>query len=249
MGPRADRAQGAARDGRRPSRPGSRGCLRRPSWPRERAGVKCPERPRSCQRSRRPGLLPCPGLLPPAPGLLCPRFLAKRRLSGRGLYDAPPRRCRPIRHPGPRPSPRRPPPGPPPRRPPRRARPIPTWSEAPPRNPAPYESATCPLQRRRPPRCPRPPTRPPARETFPPTHRHTPRLNAVPVRSVRRGRHEHSIRRGRASGPGARSNAAAPRPRHAGSRANVDWTPVEPPVWTPGKSTLPGPAPAGVGGL
>jgi hypothetical protein len=141
-----------------------------------------------------------------------------------------------------------------PQAPPPEPRPIPTWSEAPPRTPAPYEAPAAPAAVILPvplPTTTNPPA--PARETFPPTPSpFTPAGTRSPFESVPPAPSMSTTPPAAATPapvapPGPPASLAPPAQTPAQTST---WTPVEPPVWTPGKVNTRGTAPPWVpGGL
>jgi len=149
------------------------------------------------------------------------------------------------------------------------ARPVPTWSEAPARTPAPFEPPAAPAAAT-PPAAPPAPAAPfaplptttnppaPARETFPPTPSpYTPAGTRSPFESVPSAPAMSTTPPAAAppapamstTPPAAAPPAPAPPPASLMPPApqtpaqTSTWTPVEPPVWTPGKVDTSSPPP------
>jgi hypothetical protein len=238
MGPAADRAQGALREMAAALLASDRAIAAQAELATRASGREMPDVTAFVPKEAAPA--------PPAPApFVPPTPRDETPIRAPVSYDAPPRSMQtypaipaPTFAPAPKP-----PEAPAPQAPPPEPRPIPTWSEAPPRNPAPYEAPATPAATIPPaplPTTTNPPA--PARETFPPTPSpYTPPGNRSPFESA-------------APAPAMSTNppAAAPPapvptpvptpppapvapPAQPSPAQTSTWTPVEPPVWTPGK--------------
>lgn len=243
MGPAADRAQGALREMAAALLAPDRAVAAQAELATRASGREMPDAAAFVPKEAAPAPPPAPAPFVPA----VPRDETPIRAPA--SYDAPARPMQtypaipvPTYTPAPAPAPPAPPAPPEPR-------PVPTWSEAPPRNPAPYEAPAAPAAVTPPapsaPTTTNPPA--PARETFPPTPSpYTPAGTRSPFESV-----PPSPSTG-TNPPAAAPPAFAPAPPVFApaptpptppvappaqqTPANTStWTPVEPPAWTPGK--------------
>jgi hypothetical protein len=256
MGPAADRAQGALREMAAALLAPDRAVAAQAELATRASGRETPD-----VTAFLPNQAPAAPPSPPAPApFVPPAPRDETPIRAPASYDAPSRSMQTYPAiPAPTYAPAPAPPVPPaPPAPPLETRPVPTWSEGPPRTPAPYEAPPAPAAAT-PPAPPPTTTNPPvpARETFPPTPSpFTPAGTRSPFESVPPP--AMSTNPPAAAplapppslappAPPAQQTPAAPAQQ---STQSSTWTPVEPPVWTPGKVDTRGTAPPWVpGGL
>jgi hypothetical protein len=261
MGPAADRAQGALREMAAALLASDRAIAAQAELATRASGRETPDVSTFLPKEAAPAPLPSQTPAAPAP-FVPPTPREETPIRAPVSYDAPPRPMQTypaIPVPTYAPAPKPPEPAAPQAAPPE-PRPIPTWSEAPPRNPAPYEAPSTPaatIPPAQPPTTINPPapaheTFPPApaRETFPPVPaRETLPPTPSPVTpSGNRSPFESTAPAMSTNPPAAASLAplaplptpppapAPPAPPAQQPPAQTStWTPVEAPVWTPGK--------------
>ena len=252
MGPAADRAQGALREMAAALLASDRAIAAQAELATRASGREMPDVTAFVPKEAAPAppaAAPAP-FVPPAPRDETP-------IRAPVSYDAPPRPMQtypsipaPTFAPTPKPPEAPAPPAPAPER------PIPTWSEAPPRTPAPFEAPATPAATI--PAAPLPTTTnppAPARETFPPApaRETSPPVPAretfPPTPSPFTPAGTRSPFDSGAPAPAMSTNPPAaappasvptppptpPAPPAEKPAAQTTWTPVEPPVWTPGK--------------
>jgi len=252
MGPAADRAQGSLREMASALLAPDRQMAAQSELATRAGGREVPavtpflpgEQPAAQAPS--PAAAPAPPAPAAAPAPYVPNLRDETPIRAPVSYDAPER---PLQtYSGlpaiPVPAPAPPPPAPSAPRP--SAQAVPTWDEAPPRTPAPYEAAPAVPPA---PAAPAPPIEPPAaappvRETFPPA--------TIPVRETfppASAPIEPSPARPmwESTAPAPVPPAPAPTPEPAPEPkvpAAPTWSPVEAPAWNPGEAAKTGPADA-----
>jgi hypothetical protein len=272
MGPAADRAQGALREMASALLAPDRAVAAQAELATRASGRETPDVTTFLPKE---AIAPAPPPLPPQPPAAPAPFVPsaprdETPVRAPASYEAPARSVQTYPAiPAPTYTGAPTPPAPPAPPAPQEARPVPTWSEAPPRTPAPYEPPAAPAAvtpPAPPPTTTTPPVParetfppapvpeafppPPTRETFPPTPSpFTPAGGRSPFEAA--GPAPSMSTNPPAAAPPAFASPPAPAPAPPAPQTPAQsstWTPVEAPVWTPGKVDTSSPPPPWVAG-